>query len=254
MAAEATTATAAANGLPVIAPRATAGDRARAALEVILSSGFPTQFAVAVALALVGLAPFDAAGQLSARYVFALVLIDALLVVGLVLLFLRVGGEQPRAVLLGRRPVAREVLVGVALIPAVYLLAILVLGTILTYWPSLHNVSRNPLEALLRSPRDAWLLAGVTVVSGGLREEIQRGFIIHRFDRYLGGGPLGIALFSVVFGLGHHIQGWDVAITTAALGVMWGVVFLRRRSVAAAVISHAGFDVAQVLRYALYGL
>jgi len=93
----------------------------------------------------------------------------------------------------------------------------------------------------------------VAVVGGGLREEVQRAFILHRFDQHLGGGWVGLAISSVAFGLGHVIQGRDVAVTTAVLGAFWGFVYLRRRSVAATVVSHSGFNAAEIFRYTFYG-
>jgi membrane protease YdiL (CAAX protease family) len=42
-------------------------------------------------------------------------------------------------------------------------------------------------------------------------------------------------------------------ITTALLGAFWAAVYLRRRSVIAPVVSHAGFNTLEVLRVALLG-
>jgi membrane protease YdiL (CAAX protease family) len=229
----------------------TASRRLASALEVLLCSGFPTQLLLSVVLAVAGLAPFDARGRLSGTYVFTLSLLDAVLVTSLVVFFLRIDGERPRDVLLGPRRPAREALVGLALVPVVFGIAFAVLAFVQVRFPWLHNVTRNPLEGLIRSPADALVFAAVTVASGGLREEIQRAFILHRFEQHLGGAIPGLLLFSVIFGAGHAIQGWDAMVTTAALGAFWGVVYLRRRSIVAPVISHAGFDVAQVFRYTL---
>ena len=84
------------------------------------------------------------------------------------------------------------------------------------------------------------------MIAGGVREEIQRGFILHRFEQFLGGGATGIVVFSLLFGLGHLEQGRDVALATAVLGAFWGVIYLRRRSIAAPMVSHAGFNLLQV--------
>jgi uncharacterized protein len=54
---------------------------------------------------------------------------------------------------------------------------------------------------------------------------------------------------SIAFGAGHFIQGADAAVATATLGAFWGAVYLRRRSIAAPVVSHAGFNLVQVLQY-----
>lgn len=224
-----------------------------AVIEILACSGFPTQLAIAGALSAAGIGPFDAHGGLSARYVFAVSLIDAAAVVGLVAWFLHVHGERFTDVMLGNRPVAREARLGLYQIPVVFLIAVTVMLTIDRVVPWLHNVTRNPFEGLIRSPADAALFALVAIVGGGVREEVQRAFILHRFDRHLGGGNVGLVLSSLAFGLGHVIQGWDVAVTTMLLGAFWGFVYLKRRSVGSTVVSHAGFNTAEIFRYALFG-
>jgi membrane protease YdiL (CAAX protease family) len=192
-------------------------------------------------------------GALSPRFIVALSMLDTLLVIGMIFFFLRAHGERASEVLLGSRPVPREILAGLVLLPVMFILVLVVLGTILTITPELHNVPRNPLEDLLQSRRDAIVFGVVATIAGGVREEIQRGFILHRFDRYLGGGALGLILFSAVFGLGHIDQGYDVAIATGILGGIWGLVYLLRRSVIAPMVSHAGFNLSQLVKYIALG-
>jgi uncharacterized protein len=227
--------------------------RLGALFEVILCSGFPTQVFIALVLSVVGLTPLTADHPITAAFVVTLSLADAVLLVGLVLAFLYLHGERPRDVLVGSRPVWREAIRGVLLIPVVFVLAVLILATLQQIAPSLHNVPHNPLESLIRTPATAALFALVAVVSGGVREEVQRAFILHRFEQHLGGGALGVVVFSVMFGSGHVIQGWDAAVTTAVLGAFWGVIYLIRRSVVAPMVSHGGFNLAQILRVALQG-
>jgi membrane protease YdiL (CAAX protease family) len=175
--------------------------------------------------------------------------LDTILLVGLVFFFLRAHGESPRETLLGRRPVLREALAGIILLPLMLVLVVLVLATVLTFAPELHNVPRNPFEDMLQTRRSAFGFAIVAMIAGGLREEIQRGFILHRFEQYLGGGVLGVVIYSVLFGLGHLEQGFDAAIATALLGAVWGTVYLARRSIIAPLVSHAGFNLAQLVKY-----
>jgi membrane protease YdiL (CAAX protease family) len=124
-----------------------------------------------------------------------------------------------------------------------------VLVVILRFAPQLHNVTDNPLEDMLRNRQDALIFAAVVMIAGGVREEIQRGFIVHRFGQYLGGAWWGIGIYSVIFGLGHVEQGIDAAIVTALLGVVWGLLYLVRRSIIAPMVSHAGFNLAQLVKY-----
>jgi membrane protease YdiL (CAAX protease family) len=220
---------------------------------VVICSGFPTQVVVAFALGAAGYRPIDAAGHLSRTWVVALSLADAALVVGLIVWFTRLHGERPRQVFLGQRPIISEVLLGLPVILVVFALVAVLMAALQALAPWMHNVPRNPLQDMIRTPRDAWVFGVVVIVSGGLREEIQRAFVLRRFEEYLGGAWVGLVLFSVAFGAGHLIQGWDVALTIAMLGAFWGLVYLRRRSIAAPVVSHAGFNVLEIFRYTLYG-
>jgi membrane protease YdiL (CAAX protease family) len=179
-------------------------------------------------------------------YVVGISMADSVAVIGLVLLFLRTHGERARDVLVGDRPILREALVGLPLVLVAIGIAGLVLTLIQQFLPSLHTVEKNPLQALMQSPLNAALMAVVALVAGGLREEIQRAFLLHRFDVWLGGGVTGVIVTSIAFGAGHYIQGVDAAIATALLGAFWGSVYLRRRSMVAPLVSHAGFDLLQI--------
>ena len=223
--------------------------RIRAFGEVVLCSDFPTQLMLIQLLAWIGLRPLLSDGRLSLLYIATLSLVDAAVLITLILWFLRYHGESARRIFLGSRSIRREVRLGVLLVPGVVLFVLLTLTLIQHFAPWLHNVEENPLESLLQTPRDAIIFGLVAIVAGGVREELQRAFILHRFKEHLGGAPVGLVVFSVVFGLGHLIQGWDAALVTTMLGVVWGVVFLSRRSVIAPIVSHAGFNVLEIVRH-----
>ena len=236
---------------PVAEPRVLPSERVLAVLEIFLISGIPTQILLISAMHSFGMAMRTADGAMSPGFVFTVSLIDAVLVVGLVAMLLHMRRESVRDVLIGRGRVLREVLFGFALIPLVFMVVIAVMVLVLTYAPSLRNVPRNPLEDLIRNRSDAIIFGLVVMIAGGVREEVQRGFIVHRFEGYLGGGLIGVLVYGVLFGLGHFEQGWDASVITAFLGVLWGLVYLRRRSVIAPMVSHAGFNLAQVVKAAV---
>jgi membrane protease YdiL (CAAX protease family) len=230
-------------------PRTLPVERVGAFIEVLLCSGLPTQLVVFGALAGLGWEHRTADGGWSPPFVIAMALTDMVLVIGLVYLFLRAHHEPLREFLLGRRRALREVALGLLLIPAAFVLVVLVLAAILTFKPELHNVTVNPFERMLQTPRDAAVFAFVVMLAGGVREEVQRAFIIRRFDQYLGGGLAGIVLYSGIFGLGHIDQGYAAAIATGVLGAAWGALYWWRGSVIAPMVSHAGFNLAQLLKY-----
>jgi membrane protease YdiL (CAAX protease family) len=227
-------------------------ERALALIEVLICSDILTQLALGGTLGAFGYQPF-VQGRLSVTYVVALSLGDTLFLLGLILLMLYAHGERPREVLFGRRAILAEAALGLPLILMALALAVAVLLTIQRLAPSLHTVQNNPLQELLRSPRDAWLFALVVVAAGGVREEIQRAFLLHRFEVWLGGPTVGVVVTSAAFGAGHMLQGVDAAVTTGLLGAFWGVIYLRRRSAAAPIVSHAGFDLVQILQFVAVG-
>ena len=221
--------------------------------EVVLASGFPTQFALGTLLILAGLTPFGPDNRLSLAYLALLMPADTALLFAIVAWRLRAGGERVSDVLVGGRRWARESWVGTGFIPLVIAGAAAAMVLLRTAWPALHNVDSNPFEALVATRLDALALGVLVIVTGGIKEEVQRAFVLHRFEQSLGGARLGLVLYSLVFGTGHIIQGYDVAIVTALLGFAWGTMFLWRRSVVAPAVSHAGFNAAQVLQFALFG-
>lgn len=93
----------------------------------------------------------------------------------------------------------------------------------------------------------AWLPIGI--FGGGVVEELQRIFIFTRFEKWLGrpGLILGIVLSSVMFGLGHRYQGLGIAIATAVSGVLFALLYLRRRSALEPIAAHAFSDVLAML-------
>ena len=136
--------------------------------------------------------------------------------------------------------------IGVLAMPAIFALVIAVQLSIRVFAPHLHNVPVNPFESLLGSPLQMAAFLALVVVAGGVREEIQRAFLLHRFEQRLGGGGVGLAVTSLAFGLGHTLQGWDAAIVTGLLGAFWASTYLARRSAVSNITSHALFNIVQV--------
>lgn len=228
--------------------------RVIAAIEVVLCSSLPTQIVIAQLLAVAGVDPQTPSGQLSPPFAFALLVIDSVVLIGMMILLTRAHRESIRDLWLGSRPVMREMGVGLALVPLVFLLVAVLMTTLMRLLPGLHNVTQNPIEQLAAGgPHDAAMLGVIAILAGGVREELQRAFLLRRFEQHLGGPIVGVAVLSTMFGLGHLPQGWDAVIATGALGALWAIVYLRRRSSVAPMVSHAGFNSLEVLRVALTG-
>lgn len=219
-----------------------------AMLQAFLVCGIPTQLIVAAVLVLfVGMQPFDSDG-ISLEFFATLSLLDTALVVLLIRAFLLLSGEETADVFIGPRPVKGEILRGLALLPVVFLSVTGIMLGLRYLFPGLHNVAENQFASFLRSPLEAAIFIVVVVLAGGIREEVQRAFILHRFEQRLGGVYWGLGIFSIAFGALHINQGLDAAVAVGMLGLLWGVLYIKRRSAVMAMVNHATFDVAQIVQ------
>lgn len=214
-------------------------------------SGVPTQLLLGVIVAATGLSPGEGPGGISLPFLATVALLDTALIVLLLHVFLTASGDRPAEVFLGSRPPGREVVIGLVLVPVALLLVAGAVLSLRAWFPFLQTVKESPFDAFLATPRDAAVLLVIAVLSGGVREELQRAFILHRFDQHLGGMRVGLVVFSVFFAIFHIDQGADVAIGIGLLGLLWGLAYERRRSVALPMANHAGFNALQVLQATL---
>lgn len=217
-------------------------------IEILLCSGYPTQIGIGLALQAAGLSPVRDDGSLSAPFIFALSLVDTIILLSLVFGFLLRRGESPRRVFLGGRPLAREVGAGVLSVPLVITIVIALSLLVRRFVPSLHNVPDNPLHGFLGTQTGLLMFLFVVIVAGGVREELQRAFLLHRFRGDLGQPWMGVVITSLSFGMGHTLQGLDAAIITGTLGALWGVMYLVRGSAVASIVSHSLFNSSELLR------
>ena len=224
-----------------------------ALLEVIICSDFPTQLVLGATFYAFGFQQELPDGSLNLTFIAVLSLIDAIVLIGLILFFMRAHGESPRDLFFGRRPIGVEARLGLPLSFAALAIAFAAILLIHQFAPWLRTEETNPLQDLLTTPRGAAVMAVVLVVAGGIREEVQRAFLLRRFEQWLGGPLVGVIVASIVFGAGHVIQGVDVAIVTGLLGMFWAVVYLRRRSIVAPVVSHSGFNLLQLAQFLIAG-
>ena len=115
--------------------------RVIAVVEVVLCSSLPTQIVIGQLLAAAGLNPRTGSGQLAPAFAFALLLIDSVVLTALMVALMRAHRESPRTLWLGDRPMRREVGVGLALVPLVFLMVGLLLTGLMRLLPALHNVA-----------------------------------------------------------------------------------------------------------------
>jgi membrane protease YdiL (CAAX protease family) len=176
------------------------------------------------------------------------------MLLALVALMQRLRREPFPSAFLGRGTAqGREVAAGLPWVAAIFVFAYSLKSLFRHLAPGIYSGERNVLEDLMRSPGDLGLFLFVALFTGGLKEEMQRAFVIRRFEAGWGPAWLGALLFAVYFGLGHRVQGWDEAIIAGLLGLAWGILFVIRKSVLAPVVSHGLYDALELIRYYLFG-
>jgi membrane protease YdiL (CAAX protease family) len=238
------------SGATIVPPKAsTARDRLVAVGEMVVCSGFPTQILLAILVRAAGVPDIASDGQISLPFVALVSLADTALLIWLMLWFLQSSGQTGTSLWLGNRPILPEIVRGVLLTPFILAGVGLLLLAIQQWAPQLRTVPVNPLEVLARrGPIDAAVLAVVAVIAGAVREELQRAFLVDRFERHVGPAWAGVVVLSALFGLGHVLQGWDASIATGVLGACWAVIYLRRRSIVMPLVSHALFNSLEIVR------
>jgi len=240
-------------GLPPIGPDVAAATapaplpRWRAVAEAVLCSSYPTQVAAATALAAFGVRATTPGGRLEASFVLGLAVGDALLVAALVVYLLKRRGESVRAVMLGRSSPLRDAAFGAGLVLPVTVGVAFVIAGLRAIWPAIHNVDTNPMMDVMADPRLVAVFALVVMLAGGVREEMQRAFQLHRLAPGVMGWWPALVLTSVSFGAGHTVQGYDAAVATGLLGALWGALWLSRGSIVAPAVCHALFNLGQLI-------
>lgn len=234
-------------------------------MEILLCSGYPTQIVLGKLLVLAGMAPVLPNGSiswygwgfsglstpafsLSSTFVFVVSVADTVVLLALIVFLLRRRGERPLDVFFGGRPALREAWAGALSFPFVIAVVIAMMLGIQRFLPGLHNVPNNPLEGFVGTGVSPWMFLAVVIIAGGMREELQRAFLLHRFRGDLGQPWLGLFITSLSFGMGHTIQGNDAAIITGTLGAIWGAMYLTRGGALASIVSHSLFNSGELLR------
>jgi len=182
------------------------------------------------------------------RYLFAVMVLEASYTLLLIVLLLRVRGEAASSIGWSLSRPRKEFLIGLFAVPLLFCCTLLVGLVFRAFFPQ-YVSSTNPLLELIQTPTDLLFFVISSIYVGGIKEEVQRAFILVRFEKYLGGIAVGLAVWSLFFGYGHVIQGVDNAIGAGFLGLLFGLLFVWRRNLIAPILSHALFDITTLMVY-----
>jgi membrane protease YdiL (CAAX protease family) len=189
--------------------------------------------------------------QQGTRGLFSLLFADALVTVSMIWILQRARAETFSQIGLLLEDYKNEIRVAGFALAGLFGLTV-ASSLIFHYFLPSWVTRENELLALLQTPFDLFLFLATSICVGGFKEELQRGFILDRFDKKFGAAHLGLLLWSFIFGAMHLYQGADSAVTAGLLGLMLGSLYLSRRSLLAPMIAHAAFNIIMVLTVWFY--
>jgi len=94
------------------------------------------------------------------------------------------------------------------------------------------------LALLPRTVGERLLWLGLSITAAIGEETIFRGYILTRLYRAFGCWTPAVALSVTGFGLAHLYQGWVGVILTAAYGLLFSLVYIRRQSLWPCIVAH----------------
>lgn len=204
---------------------------------------------------------------------FVFMVSEASVVLFLIALFLRSENGGFRRLGWKWADSGREAVLGVAFVPILFASTIVVNIFFQLVFPEYISTT-NPLLDLVRDYRDLVLFLISSIFVGGLKEEIQRAFVLDRFERYVGilivkvgllltlrprplnleaarwlGLATGLVLWSLFFAVGHAVQGIDNAVGAGVLGLLFGLLYIWRGNLVAPIVAHALYDITTLLAF-----
>ncbi len=221
-------------------------DRVQAIIEVLLMSGLVSGF--------FAILPFSlrTSGHPSVTQDVPTVVLYLLLEswITLILLFviLKAHGESLAVLGWRTRQWATDVTYGIFLVPLLFALSGFV-NLAFRSWLPKYYTERNPLTEIIRTPHDLALFLMAAFIAGGIKEELQRAFILIRFRDHLGGSAVGLLVWSLAFGAGHYVQGPQGMVSATLFGFLFGLIYLARRSLIAPIVAHSLYDASALLGY-----
>jgi membrane protease YdiL (CAAX protease family) len=236
--------------LPERPPRKGWMRRLQAVFEILLVSGLISSLVAALPLA-VFLGKRTGLLLTDVRFMSIFLLVESGVTFVLLAILMKIHHENIRYLGLQWERWKVNSIMGLALIPFLFFINAVVSFVFRNYLPKYYT-EYNPLTEIIHSPEQLALFIFSALIAGGIKEELQRAFILNKFRRYLGGAGVGLVLWSVAFGAGHYVQGIQGILIATVYGFLFGVLYLMSGSLIAPIVAHGAYDTLALLGYWLF--
>ena len=218
----------------------------QAILEVLLITGVVSSYLALIPFALLGIDQKLLLGEV--KYIAPFALLESGITLMFLILMQNIHQQRLTDLAGPTKHWKKNLLIGLALVPLLFLINVFVAVT-LRYLAPKYFSDHNPLLDTIRSRQDLALFIVAALLAGGIKEEFQRAFILTRFREHLGGAPLGLVLWSVIFGAAHYAQGPQGMITAGLLGLIFGLAYLAQKSLVSPIVAHGVYDTLVLLGF-----
>ena len=216
-------------------------ERFRAVFEIIMVSGVVSSFLVSLVFAAIFGRDRMKLMEMDIGLLAAYLLSESAAAFLILFILMKTRGETLSALGLNLRNWKKHVLLGVLAAPFLIIVSV-VTGLAFKLFLPEYALEKNPLLEMIRSPRHLALFITAGIVAGGIKEELQRAFILCRFKYHLGGSIAGLVIWSLVFGAGHYAQGLQGVCAAAILGFIFGVLYLAHGNLILPITAHAVYN------------
>jgi membrane protease YdiL (CAAX protease family) len=220
--------------------------RIQALFEVLLVSGLVSSLIAVLPFARLihGNVSVMSNSHLMAGYL----MLEACVTFLLLLIILKLHRETPAEMGFRFTRWTADSLIGLAVVPLLFIFGAAIGLFFQTFFPQ-YYLEKNPLTETIRTRGDLLLILLAGLIAGGIKEELQRAFILTRFRHHLGGATLGLIIWSTAFGAGHYVQGAQGMLSAGIFGLIFGIVYLARGSLVAPIVAHGAYNTIAILGY-----
>lgn len=222
-------------------------DRLRAVIEVLLLSGILSSFVTTLVFSFLYGKNANLM-SMNATIVASFVLMEAGILLLLLVFILTINDEAITGLGLHWRRWKFNLILGLGLVPCFFFINGIAALVFKIYLPEYYT-EQNPLVEIIQTPQQLALFIFSALVAGGIKEELQRAFILNRFRRYLGGAWVGLVIWSLAFGAGHYVQGVQGIVIASLYGFVFGITYILSGSLMAPIVAHSVYDTLALLAY-----
>lgn len=180
-------------------------------------------------------------------------LVNAAVIVLIIVWLLKLSRETFKDIGFDKHNLFKQLRTGFLFGLLIFILNSFIIGPIIEgLWPKAGGIDMSLWFKNLYFLPVLFLLA---LFKAGFAEELERIFVLTRFEKLFGKQGLIFALTigSIVFGFGHLYQGFGGMIQAVIRGLLYASVYLRKRRAFESVSAHATYDIiSMTLGFVLY--